>query len=215
MDAGIKICVITPHQDNRRAAFLGRLETYIYNQTMQPDSWIVVDHNLPLQYDLTARIKHGCELAIADGADLILIMEDDDWYAPEFIETMATEWHQAGRPDIIGINSTRYYHIKSQAYVILNHPERASLMSTGVSSKAMQQFNWPDDDFIFLDIPLWHHLKGHLFSAELSVGIKHGVGRTGGVGHKHDWVQYSKDKDWAMLRKWIGEDSEFYEQYFL
>jgi hypothetical protein len=88
-------------------------------------------------------------------------------------------------------------------------------MSTGVSSKGIQTFKWPENDFVFLDIPLWHHLKGHLFNAELSVGIKHGIGKTGGVGHKDNWVQYSKDNDWAILRKWIGQDSEFYEQYFL
>jgi len=215
MDAGINICVITPHQDKRRAAFLERLETYIYRQTMQPDSWIVVDHKLPLQTDLTARIKHGCELAVADGADLILIMEDDDWYDEHYIATMATEWDKAGRPEIIGIDSTRYYHIKSQGYVILNHPARSSLMSTGISREGAARMIWPDDDFIFLDIPMWKHLNGHTFSADLAVGIKHGVGNKGGVGHRPNWVQYSQDKDWAMLRKWIGEDSEFYEQYFL
>jgi hypothetical protein len=88
-------------------------------------------------------------------------------------------------------------------------------MSTGISREGAARMVWPDDDFIFLDIPIWKHLNGTTFSADLSVGIKHGVGKTGGVGHKSNWVQYSQDKDWSILRKWIGKDSEFYEQYFL
>lgn len=211
----MKIVAITPHQDKRREPFLNRLKYYMSRQTRRPDMWIVVDHVTGMQYDLTARVRHGVQEAVKEGADLILIMEDDDWYAPEYIETMAAEWERNGRPEIIGIDSTRYYHIKTQGYTLLNHPARSSLMSTGISREGAARMVWPDDDFIFLDIPMWKHLNGHTFSAELAVGIKHGVGKTGGIGHRPDWKQYAMDKDYSVLRKWIGDDADFYAQYFL
>jgi hypothetical protein len=207
------IKIVTPHQVGERDIFLKQLEYYIERQTVKPDEWIVVDHDTGKAKDLTDRVRIGCERA--KGADLILIMENDDWYAPNYIERMASEWEGAGRPDLIGVDSTWYYHVKTSAYHLLQHPGRASLMSTGISGAAIDRIKWPDEQ-VFLDVPLWGQLNSVTFNAHkpISVGIKHGIGNTGGIGHRENWSKYTPDKGGNKLNELIGSDSVFYSNLF-
>jgi hypothetical protein len=213
----MKIAVITPHQDKKRSKFLNRLEHYISRQTRKPDSWIIVDDHTGMAKDLTLRIKVGIDRALESGCSGVLIMEDDDWYHSTYIETMLSNWEQAGKPDLYGQGYTDYYHIKVQKHTRLVHPGRASLMSTFIHLPAIYNFTFPANNYIFLDINLWKQLKGKTFTPAkpICVGIKHGIGITGGKGHDQDWKLYNKDQDFSILRGLIGKDCDFYEQYFL
>jgi hypothetical protein len=213
----MKIAIITPHQDKKRSKFLKRLEYYISRQTRQADSWIVVDDVTGLHKDLTFRIKVGIDRALESGCSGVFIMEDDDWYHPTYIESMLSNWEEAGKPDLFGQGFTDYYHIKVQKHHRLVHPGRASLMSTFIHLPAIYDFTFPANDYVFLDINLWKQMKGKTFNPvkPLCVGIKHGVGVTGGNGHNENWKLYRQDYKFAILKGLIGKDSEFYEQYFL
>lgn len=204
----MKVGVITPHQKGDRSVFLDRLKMYIERQTVKPDKWVIVDHDTGLRKDLTARLRSG--LNQCRDCDLVLVMEDDDWYAPTYIERMRYEWVAAGRPDLIGIGETHYCHIGSGGHVLLKHPKRASLMSTGISTSATDRMRWPADDEVFVDIHLWCELGGKTFIPEkpISVGIKHGIGNTGGKAHNPNWSLYKKAPN--MLASLIGSDAAYY-----
>lgn len=203
----MKIGIITPHQPGERSLFLGQLQNYIERQTVQPDKWVVVDHDTGKQKDIADRVRFGLDQC--RDCDLILIMEDDDWYAPDYIEQMRNNWIAQGKPDLIGIGYTHYFHIKSNGHALLKHPKRASLMNTGISSAAINKIKWPDEQ-VFIDINLWCDLKGKTFlpNKPISVGIKHGIGNTGGKGHLPNWSMYKTEPN--MLANLIGSDAAFY-----
>ncbi len=211
------IGVVTPHQDSKRSLFLERLSIYINRQTLKPDHWIIVDHKEEtLAKDLTKRIRIGCEKAIELGCDVVLIMEDDDWYSPNYIETITKAWQIQGKPEIIGCDNTQYYHIKTGQTVELSHPKRASLMHTLISADGIKKIVWPEDSFVFLDIELWKQLKGKTFKTRdpIAVGIKHGIGSTGGKGHLETFKGYQPDPDFKKLRQMVGSDADFYINIF-
>jgi hypothetical protein len=211
------IGVITPHQDSKRKMFLDRLSFYIQRQTLRPDHWIIVDHKEDvLAKDLTKRIRIGCEEAIELGCDVVLIMEDDDWYSPNYIKSMIEFWEIQGKPEIFGVEQTQYYHIKQGLHVELTHPGRASLMGTLLSAEGIKKITFPEDSFVFLDIELWKQLKGKTFRTlpAIAVGIKHGIGSTGGKGHLETFKGYSPDPEFKKLRQLIGDDSDFYINIF-
>jgi hypothetical protein len=204
------INLITPHQPGPRDQFLKKLDRYISRQTVKPDEWFVVDHETGKEKDLTERVRVG--LQMAKYADLILIMEDDDWYSPDYIQVMADGWDAADRPKLIGIASTWYYHVGVNKFALLQHPNRSSLMSTGIAGTAVDQIKWPADEYIFLDIDLWRQLGGVAMTqtVPIAVGIKHGIGNTGGIGHRTDWKQYLDDPNRDKLKQLIGTDEREY-----
>jgi hypothetical protein len=210
------IGVITPHQDPKRKMFLDRLRFYIERQTLKPDHWIIVDHKEDvLAKDLTKRIRIGCEKAIELGCDVVLIMEDDDWYDEEYIQTMVSAWESMGKPEIFGFEETQYYHIKQGLHVELHHPNRASLMNTLLTADGIKKIVFPEDSFVFLDIELWKQLKGKTMTCWIGcVGIKHGIGSTGGKGHLETFKGYQPDPDFKRLRQMIGNDADFYINIF-
>lgn len=210
----MNVAVVTPHHDAKRSMFLDRLKLYMARQTRQPDQWIIVDDVVPFKPDLTYRVKLGCQRAVANGADLILIMEDDDWYAPDYIEFMVNGWQRMGKPELFGIGYTLYCNIMHDLVWFSPHQGRASLMSTMVTAKAISNYVWPKDNEIWLDIDLWKKLKGKTVEPTkyYSVGIKHGIGLCGGVGHNKAFGKYKKDAGNNELRKRIGTDYQWYQE---
>ena len=207
------IAVITPHHDAKRKPFLDRLRFYMSRQTMQPDLWLIIDEPTTIKPDLTYRVRVGCQRAIKAGATCILIMEDDDWYDPKYIEYMVTSWKNSGSPNIFGIGYTLYCHVFAQKQWFSPHSGRASLMSTLLTPAALYGFKWCDDTEIWLDMHLWKNIKGKTVepSKLYSVGIKHGIGVCGGVGHNKSFSRYTPDPNHAELRKHIKDDLQWYK----
>jgi len=213
----MRVAVVTPHHDTRRAVFLDRLRYYMERQTMQPDMWIIVDDEFSTGVtDLTKRVRIGCERAKQQGADVVLIMEDDDWYHSDYIKTMVGWWVSHGRPQIFGIGYTLYFHLAGRVWHS-DHKGRASLMSTLVSVDALERFTWPADEYVWLDIELWKQLKGRTVEPQrfYSVGIKHGIGLCGGVGHNKGFSKYKPDPAWSNLKRHLpASDIEFYKSLY-
>lgn len=167
-----------------RPKFLNHAMWLIEQQTMQPDLIEVVD-DAPINHkkDITWRYKLGCERLFAKGADVVLFWEDDDYYYPMYIQRMVSEYVKHGKPEIFGVNTTIYYHLKSKRYAELIG-KKASAMATMVNKKIME-IEWPPMDYIWFDIWIWERMKGLSinFGRPINIGIKHGVGLTGGIGH--------------------------------
>lgn len=142
--------------------------------------------------------------------DRLVILEDDDHYAPDWIETINAALDGA---DLAGENMARYYNVATSTGRQLNNANHASLCSTGVKGMALEMLRRECKPGVqFIDVNLWRNFKGtkHLFSGGRVTGIKGMPGRGGiGMGHKPDFHGI-KDTDGALLREWIGQDAELY-----
>lgn len=208
----MKIGIIVPTRGDR-PKFLENCLRLIQNQTLKPHVVKVVDF-APIsdKKDITMRYRIGyTEMCAEHDLDLIAFMEDDDWYAPDYLETMAREWEKHCKPDIFGTNYTIYYHIFRKEWFTMYHYTRSSMMSTVI--KPNLAINWCDDEQPYTDVHLWQQLKGITYKPEkhICLGIKHGIGLCGGYSHvdkRHRFTE--KDFDGQFFKSIVGNVS-FYE----
>lgn len=210
-----KIAIVIPDRGDR-PKFLEHCFKMIERQTRQPDIIeLVNDEPAGPGVDITRRYRIGFDRALKKGAELVFLWENDDWYREDYLQLMTHIWQRNGRPYILGIGYTIYYHIINREYIRLEHPMRASAMNTVISKAGIERIKYPADSEPFLDLHLWSQLKGKTISPEIiSVGIKHNTGLCGGKAHK-DSFQYNKaDNALNYLRSIVDQDSyKFYENY--
>jgi len=211
----MKVGVLIPTRGDR-AELLEFALKQLKRQTRKPDIiQIVNDPPVSQDKDITWRYRIGCERIFTQDVDVAILIEDDDWYDATYIERLVEEFEKAGKPEIFGIEETTYYHLGVKAYSEEVHKGRASAMST-LLTRAVLDMQWPNDNYVFTDIEFWKKLKGKtvLFERLLSLGIKHGIGLTGGIGHNAKWGGYNKkDPDMEWLKKTVDEESfEFYKK---
>lgn len=167
--------------------------------------------------DITARYRIGYDYLSKRQVDLIFFVESDDWYSTDYIKETLIAWEKDERPDIFGTRETIYYHIKLKAWYLTQHEQRSCAMNTVI--KPNLRLTWPIDHEPFTDIWLWGlpHLSKKLYSPQIihSIGIKHGVGMTGGKSHIDRLHRYiNKDENMEWLKSHIDESSfNFYKQY--
>jgi hypothetical protein len=203
---------ITPTRGDREK-LVNNCILQMETQSLRPEKCILVNYKpIDDNVDLTKRIKRGCEV-IQGGT--IAIIEDDDYYPPNYIELITERLKNA---DVVGFNFTYYYHIKTNRWDKFSHPGRASLFCTAFKSAAIEGFNWPTDDYLFLDIKLWQYFTTRKFKIawiteeECSpIGIKHNIGKTGGKGHTHSGGFKNHDPNWGWLTDKVGSKVEFYK----
>ena len=158
----------------------------------------------------TQALNLASGLARVKPYDRLVIVEDDDYYAPDWIETINAALDGA---DLAGENMARYYNVATSTGRQLNNANHASLCSTGMKGLALELFRRECKPGVqFIDVNLWRNFKGakHLFGGSRVTGIKGMPGRCGiGMGHKPDF-HGTKDKDGSLLSEWIGQDAEIY-----
>jgi len=159
--------------------------------------------------DITRRYRIGYNNLIDQ--DIIFAIENDDYYAPDYIETMVNEWILADKPAIFGIDYTYYYHLKLKSYFKFAHPGRASMMNTAI--KGGQAIQWPPDDERFLDMNLWKQLIGKTISLAkpISISMKgHGIGKHAGTGHNSQLARYTIPDNGFLKANMDEESFKFY-----
>jgi hypothetical protein len=240
---GQKITAITPTGDRPLAFRLCR--EWMANQTQRPDQWIIVDDGkVPMEVPVAMRMNpsiqyvrreprpddppHTLDLNLKAAlphiaGDKILIIEDDEYYAPGYVEEMARRLDQA---EVVGICRSKYYHLPTGGYQQVGNVGHASLAQTGFRSSFLQIFGsliqngdnskWPDDK-------LWRHVQATAGTRDkitsmlfvddqtpLYVGMKGLPGRGGiGAGHKTS-MYHATDKDRSQLKAWIPRDYRVY-----
>jgi len=203
--------ILIPTRGGDRQRFVDFAREQLTRQTRQPDEVLFFDEAPATDGpDITYRYRKGCEILKARGCDAIIFWEDDDYYRPTYIADMMEAWEANGRPQILGINSTIYYNIFTRKWALFNHPGRASMMSTMISTKALHNFKWPPDTERYTDIYLWRHMHGKAIEvvAPWCIGIKHGIGLCGGGGHVNNWPSFNKyDPQYETLRGWTDEEA--------
>lgn len=234
MNANPTIALITPTGGRPKAWAL--CERYLSRQTYPEWVWYIVDDCEPMQeYTLPnqqivirpewrwkpgqntqARNMHLLlTTAVAAGANTILIIEDDEWYSPRYVEQMVEllqHW------PIVGEGKAKYYCIKNRTWRIYDNIDYACLCRTGISatyaSELMRHFDdYPEN----IDKHFWRNCSEQgkvVFDLHLSVGIKGMPGRLGlsraHQGHK----SYAQDRHGNKLAEWIGVDTKWYETFY-
>lgn len=230
-----KITVITPTGDRPDAFAL--CQKWMSRQTLQPAQWIIVDDgrinisNIPtvenccyvrreprsddpphtLRRNMSEAMKHvRCYK--------VVIVEDDDWYHPKYLEIMA---QMLDFCVLAGQGETIYYHLPSQRIIKNYNIEHASFCQTAFRKEYFEVVrNFCGSGEMFLDIDIWKKatqmnlgniclLRG---MPPLCIGIKGLPGRRGlTVGHnpqKKD--NYRQDREYNYLRSLIEDDIEVY-----
>lgn len=223
--SSIKVGVIIPDRGDR-PELLRNCISMMDNQTMK---WHL-RHGIGMEStseecDITKRYRKGYEYISAIKSwmfqvDVIAFIENDDYYAPDYLETMVWEWHKAGRPDLFGTNSTIYYHLKLKKKFTMLHGERASAMNTLI--KPGLDIVWPEDNDPFTDQWLWmhpeHKIKNQVLIGPdrvISIGMKHGIGKLGAGSHIDDLHRYTEDdSEMEWLKRHTDQNSfNFYKEY--
>ncbi len=212
----MKIAVLIPDR-NDRPRLLENCLRMMSEQTLKPDHIeIINDDPLNDECDITLRYRLGYDRLRNKGFDIIALIENDDWYSKEYLETMVNFWEERGRPNMLGLNHTIYYNIKLFAWFIMHHVTRSSAMNTLI--KPDLEIKWCADNDPYTDVHLWHTIKGEIVIPPkvICVGIKHGIGMTGGKMHTdklNRYINIDLSKEW--LRKNLDEKSFlFYSNYF-
>lgn len=208
---------------NRPEAF-NLLTKWMAHQTAQPDQWVVVTDGSLDGYVFTDRHevivrerKEGdmhsvCENTLvalkAAKGDRIVICDDDDYFAPKFLETLVTALDEVA---LAGLSADVYYNVPARRFARMHNQEHASLTCTGFRKslkKTVEACAKAGDPFI--DMLLWERAvqkrlvpNGH--TRPLHLGMK--GSRTPNVGlgkSSHGW---SSDRNFIHLKNFIGPDA--------
>lgn len=147
--------------------------------------------------------------SVQDDASLAII-EDDDHYAPDWLDTVAAA---LGRAELVGESCARYYNASLRRARQLRNGAHASLCATALRGRAIAALRREcGQAHKFIDLNLWRNFDGSklLFDGHRVTGIKGLPGRGGiGMGHRPDF-NGEADPHGEILRQWIGADAELY-----
>jgi hypothetical protein len=215
----MKIALLIPDRSDR-PLFLANCLRMMKAQTLQPAHIEIVNYPPESEdVDISQRYRRGYDALRDKGFDLIAFIENDDWYSPDYLQSMVAAWEKYGRPDMLGTCYTYYYHLELKSYFIMEHHQRSSAMNTMI--KPDMKFEWPVDMEPFTDMWLWQTIPSRIvFRPDkiIAIGMKHGQGKTiaGGnhiiderVIHRYD------NPDNGLLKETLDSESfEFYDNYF-
>lgn len=225
---------------------------WISHQTVKPEEWVIIDDGItPMQKPDFAYAKyirrlpqrtdpkHTMVLNFKEAlkyvkCDYIIIMEDDEYYAPNYIYEML---HYLRKYEVVGIGRNKYYHLPLGTYYVHNNMGHASLAQTCFRKSFIPEVNPLIEGDEYLDVRIWNKLfpnetmfkpkpniveyvskdsRGIIFDdfKNTYVGMKGMLGRYG-IGSGHNGIG-QKDDDRKVLRSWVPnqEDYEIYTSFF-
>ena len=141
-------------------------------------------------------------------ADYIFIIEDDDYYAPMYLEQSVRYLEKV---DLVGLYNVCYYHVGTPSYMHMMNCTHASLANTAFTKNCLELlYRAINSGNMYFDIHLWglaieRNIKRHLYKEELAVGTKGLPGR-GGIGYGHrNRDKFKDDPEYKYLEKMIGK----------
>lgn len=198
----MRFCTITPDRGDR-PQFLDFCRHQLSRMTTKPSkSYFILDPPKNNRPDLTYRIRKGIKMAKADGFDKVFIIESDDYYPKDYFEKMDFSGQ------FVGCSKTVYYNLRNHSWNEFDHPKRSSLFNTGFLISALKSFSWPPDDHLFLDLLIWQYAQKRdfkLLDYPVGVGIKHNVGKVGGIGHRIKMP--NEDLEWEYLKQRVDTEA--------
>jgi len=229
----VKVSVVTPTAERPVAFALA--ESMMRRQTVQPHEWIVADggsHETPTPLTMGQRRIENFDMPPGAGnfaknlldaldavtGDVALIWEDDDWYAPTYIERMAALAAAKPAAALYGASKGQnYYNVAHRCWRAFNNvgssmcqtmvPRTSIAPLQAILRACMRKGSFN------VDITLWRSFQTSRWAIGREggvLGIKGLPGRAGlGVGHRPG-IGWSADPDLTRLRQWIGNDADTY-----
>jgi hypothetical protein len=206
----MKMCTLTVDRGDRPKFFnfcLDQLRV-IHNGNMD-NAIIINDPPENGEHDLVKRFKKGIQIAKEKGFEAVAVVESDDQYPSDYLQQVYLNGH-----DFVGFDSTLYFNIRNRSWMNQTHPRRSSLFCTAFKLSAIEDFIWPADHYLWLDIRLWEHArdkrkKVKLLNTNPCTGIKHNVGLVAGKAHSR--ILEHSDRDLSFLKSRIEDyQYEFY-----
>jgi len=200
-------------------------EAYMARQTRRAFRWIVVDDGhtptiATMGQQVVRRppsdtvVQSFCRNLLAGlreiGTPLVAIVEDDDWYAPEWLESCVRGLESA---DLFGEQRARYYNLRENRWHIHRNTDRASLCSTALRAECIpwlvaylrKQRGTAADIFLWRSpIP-----RKRCVPTLMTVGLKgYPTGRQGAASGHRKHTNWPHDPERRILSEWIGADTE-------
>lgn len=161
-------------------------------------------------------------LEVVDPAAPVVCWEDDEWYGPTWLDTVA----EALDDDVhlVGQAPQVYYHVGSRRWRDMGNHAHASLSATALQGPAVDALRTACQSAVglrvpstrvFVDVHLWRTYAGpkRLMPWGGVVGIKGLPGRPGyGKSHRPSW-KGTDDPDGAYLRQLLGADADAYRPF--
>ena len=220
------VTLITPTGERPEAFEL--CEKYIKRQTYRGEmQWIVVDDgSTPTKCTMgqtyirgpklwrpginTQRPNMDEALNHVEG-DFIFIIEDDDWYAPTYIEKYMQLLQLF---PVVGEGNAKYINILERSWREWSNYKHASLCQTALRRELLPRLEEAiNSGELFIDCVLWRILFAHklrpfiFFNQDYCVGIKGLPGRRGiGSGHFPREAGFKSDPGFSELKMLIGEE---------
>lgn len=159
----------------------------------------------PGQNTQARNLRAGLDLC----SDRLAIIEDDDYYAPDWLTTVSEQLEIA---DLVGESESLYFNVKTRVCRSMGNTKHASLCATAMRGAAIDRFRQVCADHMkTIDFKLWEHPSRHLFHGNRVVGIKGLPGRENiGVGRR---LTGRADPNLSRLRAVIGKDADAYAGY--
>lgn len=192
------------------------------------DEWTIVKiYPSPIwqgQNTQARNIKEGMSFIKSDlklnERDLIFIIEDDDYYRPQYLERMVA---RAGSFKVLGEMNTVYYNVFYRNYFVNRNTSHASLFQLALIPEMIPLFETLYTEK-FIDFKFYEqlHARGYVSRGEvgffnennLAIGIKGMPGREGiGAGHKR-LMNMLPDPHMIWLKQQIQDDAKYYEGYY-
>lgn len=208
-------------------------EKYIARQTYKgPTQWIVVDDckphtltTLKQEYvrgpkdwkpDINTQ-RYNMDVAISRiKGDCIFIIEDDDYYAPNYIEAHLSLLQHV---KVVGEAKSKYFNVAVPGWKIMPNLKHSSLAQTSFRKELLPTFEKAlHSGNLYFDVTFWekvHEAQTPALLAtnkNLCIGIKGLPGRAGITG-SHRSKDFMYDPEFKVLKEWIGNDANSYLKY--
>ena len=228
----MNLTAVTATCDRPEAFMLCQI--WMSRQGKAPMQWIVLDDGLrPARcimgqeymhfagwrghWSLSQKISHLCSSGMVKG-DAVVFFEDDDWYAPGWLEFCDRELEHYA---MVGEGNAIYYNVTYRRWFGHGNMGHASLCSTAIRKTELPALQEQcKDPNPFVDSRMWDRMQcsKRVFNNEphsLVVGIK-GMPGTPGYGHGHGPHDPSSkdDYDLTVLKSLVGEDYKVYATFW-
>ena len=214
-------------------------QSYMAAQTRQPDQWIVVhdgitdDEAKQLQADITHFELYAGPRKWREGlntqrfnmeealkhvrGDYVFVIDDDDYYAPEYIEKMVRVLESG--VDVAGLSNNKYYNVSIPGFREMGNFRHSSLASTAFRKEFLPLLHAAvDSGELYFDIHFWEQARAQkliitlLANSSLVIGIKGLPGRAG-IGAGHKVAGFAIDRDLVKFNEWLGAAVDKYKPY--
>jgi hypothetical protein len=211
MERQLKFCAVIPTRGSERQVFVD-WQLHRAEQLGFDDIILVNYQPIDDTIDLYQRLAVGFNKALSAGHDFVSVIEDDDYYDLSYLDRIRSV---ASRTvDMIGFDRTTYYHLGTGGYKQMIHPGRSSLFATTVAVNVFHKLDKSCSPYY--DMAWWRQaqtgLSWRLLAEEPFLGIKHGIGKTGGNGHRTGMYQIKDNVQRDFLRSRVDARAfEFYK----